>query len=161
MAHTVVLHIGAMKSGTSTIQHQLQTHQDLLAEQGFCFPGRRWRQQILGVLDVSGDGASNGGRETSEARDAAAVRCKLPRDLTVAPRALEVAVTNVAPANVALLVTRAFGLRNLKELESLGTAPTGAQPWEAERYRDLDGTVLTELKLPQLVASEAFATIGV
>ena len=63
--------------------------------------------------------------------------------------------------NVALLVTRAFGLRNLKELESLGTAPAGAQPWEAERYRDLDGTVLTELKLPQLVASEAFATIGV
>ena len=52
MAHTVVLHIGAMKSGTSTIQHQLQSHHDVLAEQGFCFPGRRWRRQILGVLDV-------------------------------------------------------------------------------------------------------------
>ena len=52
MAHTVVLHIGAMKSGTSTIQHQLQSHPDLLAEQGFCFPAQRWRQQILGVLDV-------------------------------------------------------------------------------------------------------------
>ena len=52
MAHTVVLHIGAMKSGTSTIQHQLQYHHEALAEQGFCFPGRRWRQQILGVLDV-------------------------------------------------------------------------------------------------------------
>lgn len=52
MAHTVVLHIGAMKSGTSTVQHQLQFHHDVLAEQGFCFPGHRWRQQILGVLDV-------------------------------------------------------------------------------------------------------------
>ncbi len=52
MAHTVVLHIGAMKSGTSTIQHQLQRHHDVLDAQGFCFPGRRWRQQILGVLDV-------------------------------------------------------------------------------------------------------------
>ena len=52
MAHTVVLHIGAMKSGTSTIQHQLQYHQQALAAQGFCFPGTRWRNQILGVLDV-------------------------------------------------------------------------------------------------------------
>ena len=52
MAHTVVLHIGAMKSGTSTIQHQLQFHHEELAAQGFCFPGHRWRQQILGVLDV-------------------------------------------------------------------------------------------------------------
>ena len=52
MAHTVVLHIGAMKSGTSTVQHQLQAHQDVLAAQGFCFPGRRWRRQILAVLDV-------------------------------------------------------------------------------------------------------------
>ena len=52
MAHTVVLHIGAMKSGTSTIQHQLQSHHDVLAAQGFCFPGGRWRAQILGVLDV-------------------------------------------------------------------------------------------------------------
>ncbi|GAA1936249.1 hypothetical protein [Nocardioides marmoribigeumensis] len=52
MAHTVVLHIGAMKSGTSTIQHQLQHHPEVLAAQGFRFPGHRWRQQILGVLDV-------------------------------------------------------------------------------------------------------------
>lgn len=50
--HTVVLHIGAMKSGTSTVQHQLLCHPEVLAEQGFCFPGTRWRHQILGVLDV-------------------------------------------------------------------------------------------------------------
>jgi hypothetical protein len=41
-----------MKSGTSTIQHQLQNNPDALAAQGFRFPGQRWRQQILGVLDV-------------------------------------------------------------------------------------------------------------
>jgi twitching motility protein PilI len=63
--------------------------------------------------------------------------------------------------NAALLVTRAFGLRNLKDLESLGAAADGAQAWEAGRYRDLDGTVLTELDLGRLVASDAFAAIGV
>jgi hypothetical protein len=52
LVHTVVLHIGAMKSGTSTIQHQLQSCPEVLAAQGFCFPGGRWRNQILGVLDV-------------------------------------------------------------------------------------------------------------
>src|SRR4051812_42509113 len=41
-----------MKSGTSTIQHQLQCHPEALDAQGFRFPGGRWRSQILGVLDV-------------------------------------------------------------------------------------------------------------
>ena len=50
MAHTVVLHIGAMKSGTSTIQHQLQSHPDLLAEQGIrarvvSMPCREWFEE--------------------------------------------------------------------------------------------------------------------
>lgn len=63
--------------------------------------------------------------------------------------------------NVALIITRAFGLRNVTELESLDAAATEVQPWEAERYRDLDGTVLTELKLGRLLASDAFAAIGV
>jgi twitching motility protein PilI len=62
--------------------------------------------------------------------------------------------------NGGLLVTRAFGLRNLKDLEPLGAAAPGAAPWEAARWRDLDGNVLTELDLAALVASEAFATIG-
>jgi twitching motility protein PilI len=63
--------------------------------------------------------------------------------------------------NVALIITRAFGLRNIQELEPMGAAATEVQPWEAERYRDVDGTVMTELKLGRLVASEIFATIGV
>lgn len=70
-------------------------------------------------------------------------------------------LSDALKVNVALLITRAFGLRNIKDLESLGTAASDVQPWEAERYRDLDGTVMTELKLGRLVASEAFAAIGV
>jgi hypothetical protein len=52
VAHTVVLHIGAMKSGTSYIQRNLGANRDVLASQGFLFPGEAWRQQVLGVLDV-------------------------------------------------------------------------------------------------------------
>jgi hypothetical protein len=54
MARTVVLHIGAMKSGTSFIQHVLGGNRGVLAEQGFLFPGSTWRKQVLGVLDVLG-----------------------------------------------------------------------------------------------------------
>lgn len=62
--------------------------------------------------------------------------------------------------NAGLLVTRAFGLRNLKDLESLGPPSPGARAWEGARWRDLDGNELTELDLGALVACEAFATIG-
>lgn len=60
-----------------------------------------------------------------------------------------------------ILISRAFGLRNIRELEELGKAANAALPWEASRYRDLDGTVLTELDLPRLVAAEVFSSIGV
>jgi len=63
--------------------------------------------------------------------------------------------------NAGVLITRAFGLRNLNDLESLGGAIEGSAPWEAARWRDLDGNQLTELNLGGLVASEAFATIGI
>jgi twitching motility protein PilI len=63
--------------------------------------------------------------------------------------------------NAGVLVTRAFGLRNLNDLEPLGGAAADALPWEAARWRDLDGNQLTELNLGGLVASEAFATIGI
>ena len=54
MAHTVVLHVGAMKSGTSYIQRNLGDNRDVLGAQGFVFPGAAWRRQVLGVLDVLG-----------------------------------------------------------------------------------------------------------
>jgi twitching motility protein PilI len=69
--------------------------------------------------------------------------------------------------NFALLVSRAFGLRNLRDLERVQDATGQAQdaaarrrPWETRRYRDADGTVLTELDLRRLAANEEFTAIG-
>lgn len=63
-------------------------------------------------------------------------------------------------SNGGVLVTRAFGLRNLNDLEPLGTPAAVADPWEGSRWRDLDGNELVELKLQALVASDAYASIG-
>ncbi len=60
----------------------------------------------------------------------------------------------------ALLITRAFGLRNAKDMDALPAPPEGVAPWEGARYRDPDGTTLTELNLSRLVAAESFASIG-
>ncbi len=64
-------------------------------------------------------------------------------------------------AHAGVLVTRAFGLRNLNDLTPIDATAAGAPPWEAGRWRDLDGETLTELNLGGLVASETFAAIGV
>ncbi|MGE5338115.1 MAG: chemotaxis protein CheW [Gemmatimonadota bacterium] len=64
-------------------------------------------------------------------------------------------------SSAALIITRAFGLRNLKELEPLDTVTDGSRPWEVGRYRDSDGTVLTELDLTRLVSFERFNAIGI
>jgi len=63
--------------------------------------------------------------------------------------------------NAGILISRAFGLRNIRELEELGLTGNPARPWEMQRFRDLDGTVLTELDLPRLVAAEVFSSVGV
>jgi len=63
--------------------------------------------------------------------------------------------------NAGILISRAFGLRNIRELEELGATNNAALPWEMQRYRDLDGTVLTELDLPRLVAAEVFSSVGI
>jgi twitching motility protein PilI len=63
--------------------------------------------------------------------------------------------------NVGLLITRAYGLRNIKDLESLGPVRDRARPWESQAYRDLDGTRLVELDLLGLTTFEDFVTIGV
>jgi len=62
--------------------------------------------------------------------------------------------------NAALLVTRAFGLRNVKDLEPLGSVSDPTRPWERERYREPDGSTLIELDLRRLVATEQFSLIG-
>lgn len=54
MAERVLLHVGAMKSGTSFIQVRMAANQEALAKQGVLFPGDGWRDQVLAVTDVLG-----------------------------------------------------------------------------------------------------------
>ncbi len=57
VAKRVVLHIGAMKSGTSFIQNVLHTNRAVLAEHGILYACPRWRGQVLAVREL----AENGG----------------------------------------------------------------------------------------------------
>jgi hypothetical protein len=63
--------------------------------------------------------------------------------------------------NVGLLITRAFGLRNIKDLESLGPVHDRTRPWEARAFRDADGSRLVEIDLQGLMSFEEFTSIGV
>ncbi len=58
VATRVVLHIGAMKSGTSFIQNVLDTNRARLEEHGIAFAGERWRHQVLAVRELSERGGS-------------------------------------------------------------------------------------------------------
>ncbi|HVQ18231.1 MAG TPA: hypothetical protein VMT27_04250 [Actinomycetes bacterium] len=51
---TVCLHIGAMKSGTSYLQHVLQRNREALLVAGVLFPGRRWRDQVDAAEELVG-----------------------------------------------------------------------------------------------------------
>jgi hypothetical protein len=63
--------------------------------------------------------------------------------------------------NAAILITRAFGIRNLKDLSALPLAGEAAATWEQVRYRDAEGGAFTELDLRELARSPVFAAIGV
>ncbi len=52
MTHRVVLHVGAMKSGTSYLQRLLFANQSLLSERGVAVPGRAWPDQVRGVSEI-------------------------------------------------------------------------------------------------------------
>lgn len=52
MPSRLVLHVGAMKSGTTFIQSRLYAHRDLLHERGVRVPGRRRRSQVLAVQQL-------------------------------------------------------------------------------------------------------------
>ncbi len=62
--------------------------------------------------------------------------------------------------NAAILITRAFGIRNVKDLTALPPS-TAVATWEKARYRDADGVAFIELDLRELARSPAFASIGV
>jgi hypothetical protein len=48
----VILHIGAMKTGTSYLQRALMSNREQLAEAGYAFPGAAWGDQVRAVEDV-------------------------------------------------------------------------------------------------------------
>ena len=54
MAERVVLHVGAMKSGTSYLQSLLFANKDALAERGVLVAGRTRAEQVRAVRDVLG-----------------------------------------------------------------------------------------------------------
>jgi twitching motility protein PilI len=58
-----------------------------------------------------------------------------------------------------ILVTRAFGIRNLKDLDEVERL-NGREAWEHLRYRDLEGMTFTELNLRELAAAPIFTAIG-
>jgi hypothetical protein len=53
VADRVVLHVGVMKSGTTTLQALLFANQDALAGQGLLVPGRSWGDQARAVTEVA------------------------------------------------------------------------------------------------------------
>jgi hypothetical protein len=63
--------------------------------------------------------------------------------------------------NAGILVSRAFGIRNLKDLTALPPAGPAAAAWEQARFRDTDGVSFTELDLRELARSPVFGAIGV
>jgi len=64
--------------------------------------------------------------------------------------------------NAGILVTRAFGIRNLNDLTLLdAAAPDQRATWEQARYRDNDGLMMTELELRELATSAQFSSIAV
>ena len=48
----VVLHVGAMKTGTTYLQSKVIANRDALAAAGIDFAGRRWRDQVSAVQDL-------------------------------------------------------------------------------------------------------------
>ena len=62
MSRRIVLHVGAMKSGTSYVQSRLFANKPALASRGLLVPGMNWLSQVMAARDVLGDGANQWAR---------------------------------------------------------------------------------------------------
>lgn len=62
-------------------------------------------------------------------------------------------------ANVAFLITRAFGLRDIGQLQP-GAEEAPRSRWEIAAYRDEDGNDLIELDVAGLAASDSFNLVS-
>jgi hypothetical protein len=111
MADRVVLHVGAMKSGTSYLQSRLFASKEQLAAQGVCVPGRTWNDQVTGVLDVLGrrpDGGAGGGwsallDEVGAEPGTAVVSMEFLGP--VSPEKIDTVVASLRPARVSVVLT--------------------------------------------------------
>jgi hypothetical protein len=52
MARTVIVHVGAPKTGTSFVQDLLFNSRERLAERGICYPAERFDAHFLAALDL-------------------------------------------------------------------------------------------------------------
>jgi len=60
MTRRLWLHAGTMKSGTSFLQNVLALNKPALLErEGLLFPGKRWQQQVNGVMEIIEYGGAN------------------------------------------------------------------------------------------------------
>lgn len=66
MARRVIIHVGTMKSGTTSLQHALFAHREHLRELGILVPGKSWREQVDAVWDVRGRARSLAGDRSIE-----------------------------------------------------------------------------------------------
>jgi hypothetical protein len=48
----IYLHVGAMKTGTTYLQHLMDMHRGSLAEAGYCFPGESWSDQHRAAREI-------------------------------------------------------------------------------------------------------------
>jgi hypothetical protein len=141
MAERVVLHVGCMKSGTSFVQRTLGDNRQVLADQGFLFPGRHWQQQVLAVIDVRGhrrDGVvpddARGAWDRLRAEIAAwrgTALVSMEFLATTTPASIQRIVASLAPARVeALLTVRDLG-RSIPSMWQEGVKNGEGDSWES------------------------------
>jgi hypothetical protein len=114
---TIVLHIGAMKTGTSYLQSVLSRNAELLASRGVLWPGATWREQRQATQDLlatRGDRSADLGRweslaEEMLAHDGPLAVVSMEFLSFASPEVAERAVAALAPARVRVVL----GLRDL------------------------------------------------
>jgi hypothetical protein len=113
MAERVVLHVGAMKSGTSYVQSRLFASKAPLAEQGVLVPGRGWSDQVSGVVDVLGrlrngrEEVTGAWRSLLEEMDAWQGTAVISMEFLgpIAPDKIAAVVAGLRPARVSVVLT--------------------------------------------------------
>ena len=63
-------------------------------------------------------------------------------------------------SNTALLVSRTHGLKSQTGLEAAGDGSVQAQPWRGPRFRDGEGRLWTQLRLPDLLSTPQFLDVA-